>query len=238
MSERSEPARAAESGEQSGSSEVWGVILAGGSAARYGAPKQFLHLDGRPLIDWVLAAAASVTSNMIAVLPGGVEWELPPGVRRVDGGATRLDSARAALAVLHDRDDDAIVVIHDPAHPLASERLFIEVVDAVRAGADAAVPAVPMLEVTKVVDQHGWVVESQPKHGVMIAQAPQAFRLGALRRAHVGAPAGVEDSELVERAGGRVRVVPGDWANIHVTLPDELALAEAIVRGRKDIVDE
>ena len=73
----------------------------------------------------------------------------------------------------------------------------------------------------------------------MIVQAPQAFRLGALRRAHAGAPSGVEDSGAGRaRQGGGCRVIPGDWANIHVTLPDELALAEAIVRGRKDIVDE
>jgi 2-C-methyl-D-erythritol 4-phosphate cytidylyltransferase len=219
-------------------SEVWAGVLAGGSGDRYGAPKQFLPLAGRPLIDWVLAAAATVTSNIVAVLPSGVSWDLPVGVRRVDGGATRLESARAALAALADREDDTIVVVHDPAHPLASARLFADVVNAVRDGADGAVPGVPMVDVTKLVDEHGWVVASQPKHGVMIVQAPQAFRLGVLRRAHAGAPSGVEDSELVERAGGRVRVIPGDWANIHVTLPDELALAEAIVRGRKDIVDE
>ena len=186
----------------------------------------------------MLAAAATVTSNLVAVLPAGVPWDLPAGVRRVDGGATRLDSARAALAALADQEDDTIVVVHDPAHPLASARLFADVVDAVRDGADGAVPGVPMVDVTKLVDGSGWVVASQPKNGVMIVQAPQAFRLGVLRRAHTGAPLGVEDSELVERAGGRVRVIPGDWANVHVTLPDELALAEAIVRGRKDIVDE
>ncbi len=219
-------------------SEVWAVVLAAGSGDRYGAPKQFLPLAGRPLIDWVLATSAAVTGNIIAVLPVGVPWDLPAGVRRVDGGATRLESARAALTTLADRGDDTVVVLHDPAHPLASARLFAELVDAVLGGADGAVPGVPMVDVTKLVDEHGWVVASQPKHGVMIVQAPQAFRLGALRRAHLGAPSGVEDSELVEQAGGRVRVIRGDWANIHVTLPDELALAEAIVRGRKDDVDE
>ena len=125
-----------------------------------------------------------------------------------------------------------------PPIPLASARLFAAVVNAVRDGVDGAVPGVPMVDVTKLVDEHGWVVASQPKHGVMIVQAPQAFRLGVLRRAHAGAPSGVEDSELGRASRWTGAGDPADWANIHVTLPDELALAEAIVRGRKDIVDE
>ena len=79
-------------------SEVWAVVLAGGERhSATGAPKQFLPLGGRPLIDWVLAAAATVTRNIVAVLPAGVPWDLPVGVRRVDGGANsaRFGSLRA-----------------------------------------------------------------------------------------------------------------------------------------------
>jgi len=92
--------------------------------------------------------------------------------------------------------------------------------------------------VTKSVDADGWVGRSLPKDGVVIVQMPQAFRLGMLRQAHTGAPTGVEDSELVAHVGGRVRVVTGEPANVHVTTVEELALAEAVVRGRKDMRDE
>jgi 2-C-methyl-D-erythritol 4-phosphate cytidylyltransferase len=222
------------SAESSAPSEpVWAIVLAAGSGQRYGAAKQFLHLDGRSLLDWVFDALAPLTDRIVAVLPDGTPCALPSGARRVIGGATRLDSVRAGLAAIP-AGDDAIVVVHDPAHPLAPTRLFVDVVAAVRAGADGAVPGLAMVEVIKVVDAYGWVTSSRPKDGVVIVQTPQAFRLGVLRRAHAGAPGGVEDSELVERSGGRVRVVRGDPANLHVTTPEELALAEAIVTGRKE----
>jgi 2-C-methyl-D-erythritol 4-phosphate cytidylyltransferase len=214
------------------SNDVWAIVLAGGSGQRFGAAKQFLMLDDRRLVDWVIDGCRSVAHEVVVVIPSGGDWEPPAGVRRADAGATRLDSVRSGLAAIADAPDGAIVVVHDPAHPLATDALFRGVVDAVREGADAAAPGVPMVEVTKRVDAHGWVLESQSKESVRIVQMPQAFRLRSLRRAHNGSPGGVEDSELVERSGGRVRIVPGDVANIHVTTPEELELAAAIVRGR------
>jgi len=215
-------------------SAVRAIVLAGGRGERFGAVKQFLLLDGRPLIDHAIDAVRDVAVDVVAVLPRGAEWDLAAGVRRADGGATRLDSVRAGLAALGDAAVDDIVVVHDAAHPLAAPDLFMAVIDAVRTGADAAVVGVPLVDVTKAVDGDGWVERSLPKDGVVVVQMPQAFRAGVLRRAHAGAPTGVEDSEIVEQAGGRVRVVAGDPANLHVTTPEELALAEAVVRGRKD----
>ena len=213
--------------------DLWVVVLAGGSGARFGTQKQFLDLEGRSLLDRAIDVARAVTDNVVAVVPPGTAWSAD-GVLRADGGAARLDSVRAGLAALAAAPDDAIVVVHDAAHPLASVELFAAVVAAVRDGADAAVPGIPLVDVTKRVDAGGWVASSLAKDGVVIVQMPQAFRAGALRAAHAGDPAGVEDSELIERAGGRVRVVPGEAGNVHVTTPDELALAEAIVKGRKD----
>lgn len=212
--------------------DVWAIVLAGGTGQRYGGAKQFARLGGRALVDIVVDECRGVADHVVVALPAAADWRLPDGVHRVDGGATRLDSTRAALAALP-HDDDVIVLIQDSAHPLAPRSLYEAVIGAVREGADAAVPGVPMVDAIKVADDDGWVARSLPKSGVVIVQTPHAFRLGALRRAHAGAPAGVEDSELVERAGGRVRVVPGDWGNVHVTLPAELALAEQIVRGRR-----
>lgn len=213
-------------------SDVWAVVLAGGTGQRYGGAKQFEQLGGRALIDLVVDECRSVADRVVVALPPDVAWPLPGGVARVNGGATRLDSTRAALAALPD-DDDTIVVIQDSAHPLAPRSLYRAVIAAVRDGADAAVPGVPMVDAIKIADADGWVVRSLPKAGVVIVQTPHAFRLGTLRRAHAGSPSGVEDSELVEQIGGRVRVVPGDWGNIHVTLPAELELAKSIVRGRR-----
>ena len=122
-----------------------------------------------------------------------------------------------------------IVVIHDPAHPLAPDHAFRSAVDAIRSGADASAAAVPMNESIKLADGDGWVQRSLPKPGVMVVQTPHAFRAGALRDVHAAGLDGVEDTELVEQRGGRVRLVPGDAACIHITTPDELELVRAIV---------
>ncbi len=215
---------------------MWAIVVAGGSGSRFGQPKQFLDLDGRTLLQWAIDSCATVAASVVVALPAGTEWEPPPGVVRVDGGASRVGSVRAALAAVPASAE--IVVIHDPAHTLAPDHAFRAAVDAIRSGADASAAAVPMNESIKLADADGWVERSLPKPGVMVVQTPHAFRAGALRAVHAAGLDGVEDTELVEQHGGRVRLVPGDAACIHITTPDELELVRAIVRGRRSAVGE
>ena len=121
-------------------------------------------------------------------------------------------------------DTAGVVVVHDPAHPLAPGRLFVAVIDAVRAGADAAAPGIPIDDPVKRVGRGGVVDETIQRSDAFLIQTPHAFRASALRAAHTGEPEAAEDTELVERCGGRVVVVPGDPRNLHITMPEHLEL--------------
>ena len=123
--------------------------------------------------------------------------------------------------------DAEIVVVHDAARPLATAALFDAVIAAVRAGADAAIPGVPVSDTIKQVDGER-VVETLDRSKLVAVQTPQAFRADALRKAHAAGGEATDDAGLVEANGGTVVVVPGEQANIKVTTPDDLRIAEAL----------
>jgi len=121
-----------------------------------------------------------------------------------------------------------IVVVHDAARPLASPSLFEAVVAAVGAGADAAIPGIPLADTVKEVD--GGVVRATLDRSSLIAvQTPQAFLARMLRLAHEGDPDASDDAGLVEAKGGRVAVVPGEPANAKITTPVDLAFARHLM---------
>jgi 2-C-methyl-D-erythritol 4-phosphate cytidylyltransferase len=193
------------------------------------------------MVAWSLDAAAVGSDAVVVVVPAdGVPTDGPatavlqrPDVEVVVGAATRSGSVRAGLAALADRaDDDDIVVVHDAARPLATPALFAAVVDAVRNGADAAVPGVAVVDTVKrVVD--GRVAETLNRDELVVVQTPQAFRAGVLRHAHAGGPEATDDAGLVEAAGGMVAVVAGETANRKVTEAADLATAEQDLMQRE-----
>ena len=205
--------------------------MAGGGGSRFGGPKQFAELRGRRLVDWSLAAARPVADGIVLVVPADIVDELVSGPSAVTadaivaGGARRSDSVRAGLAAVP--GDAAIVVVHDGARPLASPELFGAVVDAVAAGADAAVPGLAVADTLKRV-QDGVVVGTEPRDGLVTVQTPQAFRAAVLRRAHAAGADGTDDASLVEALGATVRVVPGDPRNLKVTDRRDLDVADAL----------
>jgi 2-C-methyl-D-erythritol 4-phosphate cytidylyltransferase len=141
------------------------------------------------------------------------------------GGATRSESVRAGLAsVALDAD---VVVVHDAARPLASAALFAAVVDAVRGGADAAVPGMPLSDTVKRVSSDR-VIATVPRDDLVAVQTPQAFRAAVLRAAHARGDEATDDAALVEQSGGVVVVVAGDRRNVKITSGDDLALAVAL----------
>ena len=120
--------------------------------------------------------------------------------------------------------------MHDAARPFASSELFDQVIAAVQAGADAAIPGVPVTDTIKVLAADGTGrVESTPDRSRLVAvQTPQAFRASALRAVHEKAGGNVDatdDAMLVEQAGGVVVVVQGEAANRKITTPDDLEWA-------------
>lgn len=214
--------------------DVWAIVVAGGSGSRFGdaAPKQFLDLGGLRLIDWALAAAGAACGGVVAVLPAAhLEATLAAGVVAVAGGATRSASVRAGLEAVP--ADASVIVVHDAARPLAGPALFEAVIAAVRAGADGAVPGVPVADTIKRVDPSGGLVlETLDRPALRAVQTPQAFAATVLRRAHAGQAEATDDAALVEAAGGRVVVVEGDPANLKITGPDDLVRAEALLTRR------
>lgn len=207
---------------------TWALVLAGGTARRFGGLKQFERAGGQRLVDRVVAAARAACDGVTLVLPAGPVWDGPAVDAVVAGGVHQSDSLRAGLATVP--PDADVVVVADPAHPLTSTALIGRVVAAVRAGADGAVPVLPLLEVVQRVAD-GRVTATLPKAGLVLTQTPQAFRTAALRAAHADRPRPVENSGLLVERGYRVVTVPGDPANLHVATPEDLAVVEAITMG-------
>jgi 2-C-methyl-D-erythritol 4-phosphate cytidylyltransferase len=207
---------------------VWAVVVAGGTGDRFGGPKQFARLGGRPVLAWALEAARPAVDGLVLVVPTGKEAELAGAGADVvvPGGASRAASVRAGLAAVP--ADASVVVVHDGARPLASTALFRVVIDAVRSGADAAVPALAVTDTVKEV-AGDTVVRSLDRQRLVAVQTPQAFRAEALRAAHRNDGEATDDASLVERAGGTVRVVPGEVRNVKVTTPADLELVAALV---------
>lgn len=208
---------------------VWAIVLAGGVSRRFGdRPKQFERVGGLRMVDRTVAAARRTCDRVALVLPPGREWDGEPVDALAEGGDHQSESLRAGLATLP--ADAAIAVVADPAHPLASDALFRTVIDAVRRGADGAVPVVPILEVVARV-REGRVLGTVPRTDLVLTQSPHAFRVPVLRAVHADRPRPVENSGLLVERGHRVDVVPGEPGNLHVTTAAELAVADSLTRG-------
>jgi len=211
--------------------EVWTVVVAAGSASRFGAPKQFVSLGGQRVIDRSVATAAAHSSGIVVVLPAGVDLGYREAaatpVHIVAGGETRSESVRKGLAVVP--DDVAIVLVHDGARPLASDAVFQGVIAAVADGADAAVPAVPVVD--SIRHRAQGAIDRSP---LVAVQTPQGFAADRLRAAHVSGADASDDATLVEADGGSVVVVDGDAANLKITNPLDLQIAELLLGEAHD----
>lgn len=205
---------------------VWAVVVAAGSGSRFGGAKQYAPLAARRVVDWSIDAARSVADGVVLVVaPGDAETPEPAVDVVVAGGDTRSESVRHGLAAVP--DEAAVVLVHDGARPLASHALFRAVADAVLAGADAAVPVVPVVDT--ITDAHGDTVDRESLRAV---QTPQGFAAGAIRQVHAARPEATDDASLVVAAGGRLRHVQGERWNLKITEPDDLVVAEALMEQR------
>lgn len=213
---------------------VSAIVLAAGQGSRFGQPKQFAELrPGLRLVDAALAAASRRASHLVLVLPPGHEWSGQSVEAVVAGGDNRLESVGHGLSEVPAEAE--VVVVHDAAHPLAPPWMFDEVVDAVLAGADAAVPVERAVNVVKRISSGGEVT-TVGRDGLGLAQAPMGFSAQSLRRAHAAlASTSVqawEDSMLVELMGDKVVATRASSRNIHVVTEEDLDLARSIAGGR------
>jgi 2-C-methyl-D-erythritol 4-phosphate cytidylyltransferase len=202
------------------------IVVAAGLGERFGAPKQFLVAGDARLVDHAVSAAGAACDEVILVLPPDRAWDGADVAASVAGGATRSASVRAGLTAADPATE--IVVVHDAARPLATPELFELVIDAVRAGADGAVPAVPVADTLKRVEGDR-VAATVDRGGLVAVQTPQAFGAACLRAAHAVESDATDDAALVEAVGGTVVVVAGDPRNVKVTTVADLAVVEALL---------
>jgi 2-C-methyl-D-erythritol 4-phosphate cytidylyltransferase len=211
---------------------VWTVVVAGGSGTRFGLAKQYERIGGQRMIDRSAGVAAEAGAGVVVVVPAADverERDAMSTATVVAGGSTRSESVRAGLAAVP--VDATIVCVHDAARPFASLALFEAVAAAVRAGADGAIPGLPVTDTIKVVDVERAVVATPDRASLVAVQTPQAFRADVLRRAHASGGEGTDDAALVEALGGRVVVVDGEADNRKITHPEDLAWADAKARA-------
>jgi 2-C-methyl-D-erythritol 4-phosphate cytidylyltransferase len=220
-------------------------MAAGGTSTV--APKQFLEIDGVPvLVRSVKAFLAVPRVDAVCVVVRGqererleaqmLEYKLGPRVHMVKGGDNRQQSVGNALAAL-ECDEDDVVLVHDAVRPLIDPATIERTIDAViRHG--AAIVGLPAVDTIKQVERtaDGAIVTATiPRERVVLAQTPQGALFGLLRRAFAEAEAdefaGTDEASLLERAGVEVAVVAGSARNFKITQPGDIELAEFYLRA-------
>lgn len=212
-------------------------MVAGGSGSRFGRPKQFELLAGRPVVEWSVAAARKATDGVVLVVPpSDAERARSLGADVVvTGGETRSASVRRGLECVPAQAD--VVVVHDAARPLASPALFAAVLAPLLSDGedvDGVVCGIAVADTLKRVGRDGTTVVGTVDRASLVAvQTPQAFRASVLRHAHAAGGDATDDAALVESIGGKVRVVAGEAHNVKLTVPSDLALLEHLAGGGK-----
>lgn len=214
------------------------VLPAAGHGERMGAGvvKALRALAGEPLLLHAVRGVRAVAAigTVVVVAPVGLVNDLSVLLAGYDvvvtaGGASRQDSVRHGLAVLPPEVD--VVLVHDAARALTPVPVFEAVLAALRGGAAACVPVVPVADTIKRV-AGGRVLATLDRAELRAVQTPQGFHRDVLERAHRDRVPATDDAALVERLGLPVVTVPGSPEAIKVTRPFDLIVAEAILRAR------
>ena len=217
------------------------VILGAGQGQRMcGVDKIFTPLKGIPLIAHSLRTFASM-SNVHKIALVLSEGRLSEGttladrygagkvVRVCKGGARRQDSVRAGLDGLDHCD---WVIVHDGARPIVDPPTIVRGMEAAM-DTGAAVCAVPAKDTIKLVSNDGLVRETPPRERLWQVQTPQVFRYSLIMEAHDKCEGTfTDDASMVESLGVAIKVFMGSYRNIKVTTPEDLLLAEALIKSR------
>ena len=221
--------------------KVGAIIPAAGRGKRIGAsvPKQFLEIQGRPLLHHTLTVFASckLIDYVVLVMPRadvdemGEDWLNKYEIVRkvVVGGEQRQDSVYNGFSSLEEGTD--IVVVHDGVRPFTTPQMIIATVEAAQQHG-AAITAIPVSDTVKqAVD--GFVKQTVSRDGLWRVQTPQAFQYRLLQQAFKKAKKdsyyGTDEGSLVEYLGERVKIVPGSELNIKITRKEDLVLGESLL---------
>jgi len=221
--------------------KVGAIIPAAGRGKRIGAsvPKQFLEIQGKPLLHHTLTVFASckLIDYVVLVMPRadvdemGEDWLNKYEIVRkvVVGGEQRQDSVYNGFSSLEEGTD--IVVVHDGVRPFTTPQMIIATVEAAQQHG-AAITAIPVSDTVKQAAD-GFVKQTVSRDGLWRVQTPQAFQCGLLQQAFKKAKKdsyyGTDEGSLVEYLGERVKIVPGSELNIKITRKEDLVLGESLL---------
>ncbi len=228
------------------------IIVAGGSGTRFGGdvPKQFALLAGRPVLMRTIEAFKRALENedhiiMVALsealwpqwiaLRHKYDFDIPHDL--IDGGDTRFGSVYNVLRSIHDVGDDDVVLVHDAARPLVPAAVIRDVAAAARHSKSCGVvPVVPLTDSVRRMEEDGTSIAID-RTTLRAVQTPQGFNAQTLTTAyHLAVKAGdtagfTDDASVFEAAGGRIRMVNGHPANIKITYPADILIAEQIIKA-------
>jgi len=226
---------------------VSAVVLAAGKGRRFRSkiPKPFVCLGGKPVIGYCLEVfrRRKEISEIIVVVPARLKAEARrflaeeglPEAKLVAGGERRQDSVSNALKVIDPRSE--LVLIHDGVRPFVTGALVAKLITEARASGAAclAVPAKSTIKSVKRRARRLVVTRTLDRGSLWETQTPQVFEKGLLCEAYRrhGKQSVTDDASLVERLGHQVTVVKGEYSNIKITTPEDLAVAEALLKIRK-----
>jgi 2-C-methyl-D-erythritol 4-phosphate cytidylyltransferase len=217
---------------------VVAVVPAAGKGKRFGREKTFVTLRGEPLLYWSLRTLQRV-DEIVEIIPVvDVRWleEARDLIKRKKfnkvkkiaiGGAERQESVYNGLKLIEEKD--CLVLIHDGARPLVSVELVKRVIQAINREIDGVVPAVAVKDTIKEVKEE-FVIRTLKRDNLVSVQTPQIFYYKTLFNAYItySGKFFTDDAALIEKGGGKIKVVAGDYRNIKVTTPEDLIIAEAL----------
>jgi 2-C-methyl-D-erythritol 4-phosphate cytidylyltransferase len=225
--------------------KVYAIIVAAGKGIRMSntVRKQYIALDGIPILSRTLGVfdCCDLIDQIIMAVPkDDIDYcrnEIIPAAKMkkeailVVGGARRQDSVYNSLKTIE--TEDGIVIIHDGVRPFVNpEHLVACIKGAQKHG--ACILGIPAFDTVKQVNAKNEIVDTQKRDPLWLAQTPQAFQLELIKKAHEIAKQegfrGTDDASLVERTGEIVKIIPGSRSNIKITNPEDLRLAQAILR--------
>lgn len=228
--------------------KICAILLAAGEGKRLGkqTPKPFIMLCNHPMIYYslkVLSEAMLIDYILVVVGKENIAYTQREIVEKynfkkvnkvIEGGRQRQDSVYNGLKEI--LPDTALVLIHDSARPLVSHQLIKRVIaDAKEVG--AAIVGVPPVDTIKSINDGKWIEETWDRNSLVSIQTPQAFKYDLLKDAYDKAYQdnfyATDDSLLIRRLGGKVKLVEGDYENIKITFPLDLLIAEQILKLRE-----
>ncbi len=225
------------------------IVPAAGTGERMGIDrkKPYLLLNQRPLLYYTLTALDSIPSIaqiIVAVAPGDErfcqqqvleKFHFNKSIQIIPGGSSRQESVRRLLERVP--EDAQLVLIHDGARPLITPELLEQAIAETRVW-KATVLAVPVKDTIKSANDTLQIEKTISRERLWAIQTPQTFERSVIQEAHQRASQegfiGTDDAALVERMGVQVKIVMGSYDNIKITTPEDLIVAEALLKSRNN----